>query len=117
MPILARERDLFPDDLLDQPSLGQEADQQWWAVYTKSRHEKELMRRLCALSIAFYTPLIPQRLRSPAGRIRTAYVALFAGYVFLYGNESARYGALSTNCVSRCLNVPDGGELTRDLRR
>ena len=116
MPILARELDLFPDDLLEQPNLGREADQCWWAVYTKSRHEKELMRRLCALNIAFYTPLIPRRQRSPGGRTRTAYVALFAGYVFLYGDESARYRALTTNCVSRWLQVPNGVELTQELR-
>jgi transcription antitermination factor NusG len=117
MPILARELDLFPDDLLEQPGLGQEADQRWWAVYTKSRHEKELMRRLRALNIAFYTPLIPRRKRSAAGRTLTTYIALFAGYVFLYGDESTRYRALTTNCVSRWLQVPDGVELTKDLRR
>ncbi len=117
MPILARELDLFPEDLLEQQGLGQEADKLWWAIYTKSRHEKELMRRLCGLNIAFYTPLIARRRRSPGGRIRTAYVALFAGYVFLYGNESDRCCALGTNCVSRCLHVSDGVELTRDLRQ
>ncbi len=116
MPILARELDQFPDDLLEQQGLGLEADNRWWAVYTKSRHEKELMRRLCGLNIAFYTPLIARRTRSPGGRTRTAYIALFAGYVFLYGNEFDRCRALTTNCVSRCLRVWDGVQLTRDLR-
>src|SRR5438874_8215948 len=116
MPILARELDRFPDDLLERPTLGEEVDKRWWAIYTRSRHEKELMRRLCGLKIAFYTPLISRRRRSPAGRTRTAYTALFAGYVFVYGDEADRYQTLTTNCVSRQLPVYNGAELTRDLR-
>src|SRR5262245_11823677 len=115
MPILARELDVFPHDLLQDPNLGREQDRRWWAMYTKSRHEKELMRRLHGLNIAFYTPLIERSQRSPAGRIRTAHVALFSGYVFMYGGDDDRYRALATNCVSRWLAAPDGVELTRDL--
>ena len=116
MPILARELDMFPEDLLERPNLGQEGDRRWWAMYTKSRHEKELMRRLRGLNIAFYTPLIARSQRSPAGRTRTTYVPLFAGYVFMYGGADDRYRALTTNCVSRWLLAPDGVELTQDLR-
>ena len=117
MPILVRELDVFPEGLLEHPELGQEPDRRWWALYTKSRHEKELMRRLCGLKIAFYSPLIPRRRRPPCSRLRTAHVPLFAGYTFLYGTESDRSRALTTNCVSRWLPVPDGAELTQDLRR
>ena len=37
MPILEREIDVYPDDLLTsvQPSLNEESH--WWAVYTRSR--------------------------------------------------------------------------------
>lgn len=117
MPILARELDMYPHDLLERPNLGQENDRRWWAMYTKSRHEKELMRRLRGLNIPFYAPLIPRNQRSPSGRVRTAYVALFAGYVFVYGKEDDRIRALTSNCVSRWLLAPDGVELTQDLRQ
>jgi transcription antitermination factor NusG len=116
MPILARELDMFPEDLLERPSLGREPNSRWWAMYTKSRHEKELMRRLRGLNIPFYTPLIPRSRRSASGRTRTAYVALFAGYVFMYGGEDDRTRALTTNCVSRWLLAPNSVELTQDLR-
>ena len=47
MPILKREPDCYPPDLLD--SAFEEAvgrDERWWLVYTQSRREKDLMRRL-----------------------------------------------------------------------
>ena len=33
MPILAREPDLYPDDLFDRPELGLEQAATWWALY------------------------------------------------------------------------------------
>src|SRR5262249_11656864 len=45
------------------------------------------------------------------------HVALFAGYVFMYGTVADRHRALTTNCVSRWLPAPSGAELTQDLRR
>ncbi len=91
--------------------------QQWWALYTLSRREKELMRRLRARDIAFYSPIVSQRHRSPAGRVRTSHVPLFANYVFLCGTDFHRYEALSTNCISRDIAVPDGLQLAKDLRQ
>jgi len=117
MPILAPEIDMFPADFLGRPDVGHESDRNWWPLYTKSRQEKELMRRLRGLDIAFYTPLIRRNQTSPAGRTRAAHVALFAGYVFMYGTVADRHRALTTNCVSRWLPAPSGAELTQDLRR
>jgi transcription antitermination factor NusG len=116
MPILASEPNVFPDDLLDDSSQAVSSTS-WWALYTMSRREKDLMRRLHAAEIAFYTPLIKQRKRSPGGRSRTAYKPLFPGYVFLRGDDSQRREALATNCVSRCLPVNNGQQLVDDLRR
>jgi transcription antitermination factor NusG len=49
--------------------------------------------------------------------MRQAFVPLFAGYVFVRGDERQRVQALSTNCISRCLEVPDAPRLVRDLRQ
>jgi transcription antitermination factor NusG len=117
MPILAREKDAYPDDLLDRPELGLEPGVGWWALYTLSRREKQLMRQLVGLEVAFYTPVVSRRKRSPSGRIRTTYAPLFPGYVFIYGTEEQRYLAMTTNCISRCLSVADGRRLTEDLRQ
>src|SRR2546426_8678148 len=101
MPILPRETDVYPDDLLQRPELGTEPERRWWALYTLSRREKELMRRLRGLEIPFYGPLVPRRLRSSSGRVRVAHVPLFSCYVFLYGDRADRHRALTTNCISR----------------
>lgn len=99
MPILARETDIYPDDLLEMDGNGSEPDVGWWTLYTLSRREKQLMRKLRALDVPFYGPVAPKRTRSPAGRIRTSYVPLFPNYVFIYGDESHRYESLTTGCV------------------
>lgn len=116
MPILATEPDHFPPELFasesyfDHLPLGN-----WWLVYTRSRKEKEMMRRLYAAQVAFYGPMIHRRSRSPSGRVRESHVPLFPGYVFLFGDEGARRTALQTNCVSTISAVQDGGRLTSEL--
>lgn len=117
MPILAQETDIFPENLFE--VAGRETDPAvcWWALYTLSRREKDLMRRLLALEVPFYCPIIPKRNRSPAGRVRTSYVPLFHNYVFIHADEMQRYHAVSTGCVSKQMQVVDGMELTDDLRQ
>jgi transcriptional antiterminator RfaH len=117
MPILPSEPDIFPDNLLDIVEAPEAAPSQWWALYTMARREKELMRRLRAMEIQHYGPLIERRIRSPQGRVRKSHVPLFAGYVFVRGCEADRYRVLTTNCVSRCLVVDDCQQLTHDLRQ
>ena len=73
------------------------------------------MRKLQARSIPFYCPLIERRQRAPSGRVRSVFEPLFSNYVFLYGDSATRLGALTTNCISRCLEVTDGLRLTEDL--
>ncbi|MDA1231814.1 MAG: antitermination protein NusG [Planctomycetota bacterium] len=114
MPILAKEPDMFPEGLLEQAGAG--PDDSWFAMYTLARQEKELMRKLRPLKIAHYGPMIAQRKRSPAGRIRTSYVPLFTGYVFVRCDEVGRHDAVSTGCISRCLSVAESEELIADLR-
>jgi transcriptional antiterminator RfaH len=116
MPILPREPDIYPPELLDAAG-APPADGQWWAMYTLARREKELMRRLRNQGIGFYAPLVHKRARSPGGRVRESYVPLFASYVFVFGAEADRQRALATNCVSRVLPVPDGVQLVHDLRQ
>jgi len=123
MPILPRQRDIFPDSLLD-GSAGDEcgcpvADDRgrWVAFYTLSRREKDLMRKLEAAEVPFYAPLVKRRLRSPGGRARLTYMPLFPGYVFALVDDDQRRTALATNTVARWLPVPDAADLVADLRR
>lgn len=116
MPILPAEPDIFPEELLSAEA-PEATESQWFALYTLSRREKELMRRLRALGVPHYGPLIKKKSRSPSGRVRESFVPLFAGYVFLNGTSQHRLQALTTNCVSRCLEVKDGARLAHDLRQ
>lgn len=117
MPILKQEPDIYPANLLaDDGPLAVDAGQ-WWALYTRSRREKDLMRRLTAMNIAFYCPIVEQQHRSPNGRLRTSYIPLFANYVFLHGTEQDRYAALTTGCISRNIAVTDPERLVQDLRQ
>jgi len=117
MPILAREVDLYPEDLLDRPELGQEEDATWWAMFCFARREKKLMRQLRALDVPFYGPVVTKRSRTPSGRALTSHIPLFGSCVFIYGDGSHRLAALTTNCVSRWLAVPDSVSLTSELRQ
>jgi transcription antitermination factor NusG len=118
MPILPREPDLYPAQLLESTAEAPAPpDAEWWAMYTLARREKELMRRLRGLEVPHYAPLVPKRTRSPGGRVRASYMPLFAGYVFVRADRQQRQLALSTNCISRCLEVPDSRQLVHDLQQ
>lgn len=108
---------MFPADLLDDggPALAQSGH--WWALYTLSRREKDLMRRLNAQQISFYCPTTEKKSRSPSGRMRTSHLPLFTGYVFAFGSHEDRVAAQATNCVARWMEVVDDKGLVADLRR
>ena len=116
MPILPKQRDIFPGDLLDEPAMAPGLGGRWLVFYTLSRREKDFMRRLEAADVPFYAPMIRRRLKSAGGRTRTSFVPLFPGYVFSRADEEQRRAALATNCVSRWISVPDERMLVDDLR-
>lgn len=107
MPIRKPELEIFPADLLEPTANHGDATYSWTCLYTMSRREKDLMRRLIAEGIACFCPQVEKRYRSPAGRLRTSYIPLFSNYVFLFGNEDHRRFALATNCVSKTYPVED----------
>jgi transcription antitermination factor NusG len=117
MPILKQEDDLFPPDLLQLVEESPDESRHWFCLYTLSRREKELMRKLRSMGIGFYSPIIAKRFRSPNGRLRTSYVPLFPNYVFLYASEVERHQAMTTNCISRCNEITNPEELVVDLRQ
>jgi transcription antitermination factor NusG len=122
MPILPKQRDVFPDGLLDggeADPLGKAAaaeDAHWVAFYTLARREKDLMRKLEAAGVPFYAPLIRRRLHTAGGRTRHSFVPLFPGYVFAPVCDEQRRDALATNTVARWLSIGDERMLVGDLR-
>ena len=117
MPILPKQCDIYPADLLDEThALSLAPGQGWIAFYTLSRREKDLMRKLEAAAIPFYAPLVKRRLRSPGGRVRLSHVPLFPGYVFSLVDDDQRRSALATNSVARWLPIGDAAGFVADLR-
>lgn len=118
MPILKKEPDIHPPDLLEENSetLTDDASREWLCAYTLSRREKDLMRKLFAQKIPFYGPTITKRYRSPQGRLRTSFVPLFPNYVFMFASDSERLSAVKTNCISRFQSILNVDQLVRELR-
>ena len=125
MPILQLEKSIFPDNLLNgyadsefdpQFESDPEAKPTWWAIYTKARQEKALVRQLVGQKIPCYLPLVGQDQLSRGKRGRS-YHPVFSGYVFLFGDNEQRVQALQTNRISRILPVADGRQLCRDLKK
>lgn len=75
------------------------------------------MRSLRELGVGHYAPIIARRYRSPAGRIRESHLPLFANYVFVQGDEQARYQAVCSGTVSRTIEVVQPALLLHDLRQ
>jgi transcriptional antiterminator RfaH len=114
MPILPHEPDCHPKDLLDD-QVNERSP--WWLLYTKSRQEKSLMRQLRQLQLPHYGPLIKRRHKSPNGRIRTIYSPLFNNYVFLRGDDEARYQAVCTGCVTKASPITEIPAFVSDIRQ
>lgn len=75
------------------------------------------MRSLRQLGIGHYAPIIARRYRSPTGRVRVSHLPLFANYVFVQGDEDARYQAVCSGTVSRTIQVENPELLVHDLRQ
>ena len=114
MPILPQEPDMYPEHLLEQEAAPESV---WRVVYTLSRREKDLMRRLRVSKVPHYGPLVKRRTQSPSGRSRESFVPLFPGYIFMYCGDDGRYEAMKTNCISSCLDVADQQQLVFDLQQ
>ena len=117
MPILSHEPDIYPERLFDSLDEDMPEDAEWWALYTLSRREKQLVRLLRSQRIRHYCPTIEKTHRSPNGRLRKSYIPLFSNYVFLLGSELDRYTAKTTNCVSREIAIHDPQQLVFDLQQ
>ena len=110
MPILEKETSVFPFGLFEdaeyEPGMS---GRQWWAIFTKSRHEKALARDLERFEIPFFLPLVMRQNRI-RNRIVEAYLPLFSGYVFMFGHDDERVRlADHQSCFDRAEQFPISG--------
>jgi transcription antitermination factor NusG len=116
MPILPLQTSIFPDDLFTLPDPAAGVAAEWRVLHTKPRQEKRLASELVQKEIPFYLPLIGHERRF-RGRVMTAQLPLFDGYLFLHADRDGYHEALATRRVVRGLAVPDQERLWSDLRR
>jgi transcriptional antiterminator RfaH len=116
MPLLPLGTFVSPDNLFldSDPPPAQESC--WWALHTRPRAEKVLAERLLRRGLSFFLPLYQRQWRN-RGRLLSAHLPLFPGYLFLHGDADARLRALETNLVARVLPVVAQAQLHSDLRR
>jgi transcription antitermination factor NusG len=62
-------------------------EQHWYAVQTRSRHEKSVTTLLQTYGIHAYLPLVPE-VHEWSDRRKTVQVPLFSGYVFVHTSDS-----------------------------
>jgi transcription antitermination factor NusG len=122
MPILPAEPDYYPPDLWRNGAIAPAdpidgSTPCWWCLHTKPRQEKATARYLGSQHLAYYLPLYLHESRTPAGRKIRSTLPLFAGYLFLHGNQAARLAALQGNTLVRVLEVSPQDRLDSDLRQ
>lgn len=81
------------------------SEPRWYAVQTRSRHEKLVARELAARQVDYYLPLVPCRKRR-SDRYVVIQEPLFPGYVFtrlVYPDCDQRINVLDTRGVVRFL--------------
>lgn len=112
MPLVPLEPCLYPESLFDLPAPPSEA--RWWLLHAKPRTEKALARQLFGRSVGFFLPLHERR-HASGGRVRSSYLPLFPGYLFLFSDHEGRRAAVETNLVAHAMPVADQTRLHVEL--
>lgn len=110
MPLLAKEPEIFPEDLF---ALTLE-DAPWWVAHVRSRQEKALARELLRKAIPYYLPQTTQEKRR-SGRTFRSHLPLFTGYLFLRGTPRAVEPARRDAATVSLIEVPDQALLHGEL--
>jgi transcription antitermination factor NusG len=63
------------------------SEQHWYALQTRSRHEKSVANLLQTYGICAYLPLVPE-VHEWSDRRKTVQVPLFSGYVFIRSSDT-----------------------------
>ena len=110
MPILRKERDIFPDNLFELST-----DQAPWVIaHLRSRQEKSTARMLFDDRKPFYLPQIVQKTKGP-DRTFVSHLPLFPGYIFLRQVAGLQQRLWQTRAVANMIEVPDQAQLTEEL--
>lgn len=86
-------------------------------AHCRPNQEIKLAERLALADVPHWLPLVRHERRAPSGKRRVTDRAMFAGYLFLAGDEFDRLNALSCGPIVGTIPVFDVAGLVRDLRQ
>lgn len=87
-----------------------------WAVHTKPRAEKKLVRFLESVRVGHYLPTTLRRHVYGGRKTRTNWVPLFPGYVFLLQERIDQSLLFRSGAIVQFISVPRPEELYSDLQ-
>ncbi len=91
-------------------------DTKWYAVYTKSRHEKKVARKCINNDISYYLPL-QESVRHYKNRVVTFMKPLFSGYIFCRCNEDKKRELYQTGHICKFIEPLDQAQFLNDLQQ
>lgn len=94
------------------PSCGEDAPR-WYAMYTRSRHEKKVELQLNEKGIPVYLPM-KRTLKKWSDRKKWVEEPLFKSYIFVQGGKQERYRAVQCVGVVRLVTFQGQLAVVRD---
>lgn len=98
-----REMDAMREDYILAKKEGNELDPKWYAVYTRPRFEKQVLKGLLDQGIDAYLPLI-KTMRQWSDRKKMVEIPLFSSYVFVNINRRSYDQVLQTHGVVKYIS-------------
>jgi transcription antitermination factor NusG len=90
------------------------SDRHWYALYTRSRHERKVEKQLRGKGIEAYLPM-RRVLRQWSDRKKWVEEPLFRCYVFVYGDQKERYLSVQTIGTVRMISFNGKPVIVQDF--
>ncbi|MBC8526859.1 MAG: KOW motif-containing protein [Candidatus Cloacimonetes bacterium] len=88
----------------------------WYAVYTKSRHEKKVAQSCMEYNISYFLPL-QESVRYYKNRVVTFMKPLFSGYIFCRCNVDGKRQLYQTGHICKFLEPLDQLQFVKELQQ
>ena len=91
-------------------------DSNWYAVYTKPRHEKKVAKSCIDYNISYYLPL-QDSVRYYQNRVITFKKPLFSSYIFCHCSYEQKIQLYRTGLLCVFIEAPDQEQVLRELKQ
>ena len=91
-------------------------DSNWYAVYTKPRHEKKVAKSCVDYNISYYLPL-QDSVRYYQNRVITFKKPLFLSYIFCHCSYDQKIQLYRTGLLCAFIEAPDQEQVLRELKQ